>query len=125
MNTTKAGGLFSHSDGLLIKVDLTKPHVEWVLRVGGPGQDKALGVAALNGAVYVVGTFENGLNVEGLIYGATQNVECDYAKVALNMVEVKSSGGLDIFVLKLLSQDLDIQVGWQQFLFTSCWPSHC
>lgn len=112
VNTTQSGGRFTHSDGLLMKVDLMENAVQWVLRVGGSGQDKALAVAAQDGAVYLGGTFEKSFDVDGLIFSTAEDGECSYIEMTMNMDnKVKSSSGLDIFVLKLISTNLDIQVG--------------
>ncbi|CAD7696761.1 unnamed protein product [Ostreobium quekettii] len=107
--TSKTGDQFKHTDGLLIKVNLTAPRVEWVLRMGGPGQDRVHDVAVQGEDVYIAGTFEKSFDVHGLIYMLSEEGRCSFIELALNKPEVHSRGGLDIFALKLTSDNLDIQ----------------
>ncbi|GMH43293.1 hypothetical protein BSKO_11215 [Bryopsis sp. KO-2023] len=99
-------------DGILMKIEFnnkTVPSIDWVLRIGGAGEDKALGVAAKDGNVYVMGTFEFGLDVDGWLTRKNHKGEPLLLKVELNMETIESRGKLDIYVLKLLSGGMDVQ----------------
>lgn len=102
-------------DGILMKIEFnhsnnkTVPSIDWVLRIGGPGEDKALGVTAKDGKVYVVGTFEFDLEVDGWLTRKDHKGKPLLLKVELNMDQVASRGDLDVFVLKLLSKGMNVQ----------------
>ncbi|HEY1553958.1 MAG TPA: hypothetical protein VGF94_03940 [Kofleriaceae bacterium] len=58
---TSAGG----GDGFVARVRAGDGAVEWLARVGGPGADAVLGVAAAGGRVAIAGTFAPGAELRG------------------------------------------------------------
>lgn len=70
----------------------------------------ATGVAAKNGEVYVVGTFESRLYADGWVASSTTKRKSKLLKVNLVTDVVESQGKKDVFVMKMLAGDMRVQV---------------
>lgn len=81
-----------------------------IFRIGGEGDDKATAVAAKDGKVYLVGTFESQLYADGWVATYTDKKKNNLLKVELATDVVESEGKKDIFVLKMLAGDMKVQV---------------
>lgn len=99
-------------DGILIKVvydNKTMPTIAWVLRIGGSGEDKALGVVAKDEGIYVTGTFEFAMKVDGWVTHQDEAGNPRLLKKNFSIETIKSRGKLDVFVMKVLSAEMDIK----------------
>ncbi|CAD7695503.1 unnamed protein product [Ostreobium quekettii] len=75
---------------------------------GGPGQDKVHAVAARVGTCAWLVHSRQASRHAGSDLHTDREPECSYVEVSLNVPEVHSKGNLDIFVMKLKSEELDI-----------------